>query len=100
MKTDTSVTRTSQHSWGMTEMPMTSDHHWESLDPVEKERQRQLMHRAGIKGRYQYLNLEWTEEILEEAVKRDGGGITVYLHRIATEQTEARRARLAEWGIW
>ena len=69
-------------------------------DGYTRHQENQLMHRAGIKGRYQYLNLEWTEEILEEAVKRDGGGITAYLHRIATEQTEARRARLAEWGIW
>lgn len=65
-----------------------------------RHQENQLMHRAEIKGRYQYLNLDWTEEILEQAVKRDGGGITAYLRRIAEEQTEARRARLEAWGIW
>jgi hypothetical protein len=65
-----------------------------------RHQENQLMHRAGIKGRYQYLNLEWSEEILEEAVKRDGGGITAYLRKISEEQIEARRARLEKWGIW
>lgn len=93
-------------------MPMTSDHHWESLksntpEPDEylaqgytRHQENQLMHRAGIKGRYQHLNIDWTEEILEQAVKRDGGGITAYLRAIAETQLEERRARLEAWGQW
>uniref|UniRef100_A0AAU6W1S5 Uncharacterized protein n=1 Tax=Pseudomonas phage Nican01 TaxID=3138540 RepID=A0AAU6W1S5_9CAUD len=88
-------------------MPMTSDHHWESLSPVEKERQRVEMHKANIKGRFDHLKIEWTEEILEQAMKRDGGGITAYLRAIAEHQEKVRehgirvsRQRNPEWGSW
>ncbi|UKL15044.1 hypothetical protein hairong_140 [Pseudomonas phage hairong] len=58
---------------------------------------------SGIKGRYGYLNIEWTPEIAEEARKRDGGGITVYLQQVAADQAEARqeaRRKLPGYGAW
>lgn len=58
---------------------------------------------AGIKGRFIHLNIEWTPKLEQEARKRDGGGITVFLERIAAEQEEARqKAREANpgYGSW
>lgn len=83
-------------------MPMTeiTDLEAYNREAWARHQENQLMHRAGIKGRYQHLNIDWTEEILEEAVKRDGGGITAYLRRIAETQLEERRARLEAWGQW
>lgn len=66
----------------------------------ERHLERQVLHLAGIKGRYAHLNLDWNPEIEREAMKRDGGGITAYLRKISEDQAEARRARLAEWGTW
>lgn len=66
----------------------------------ERHLENQIMHLAGIKGRYAYLNLEWTPEIEREAMRRDGGGITVYLQRIAEAQQEAFRQRLQTYGTF
>ena len=67
----------------------------------------QAMHLAGIKGRYHHLNIQWNPVIEKEAMKRDGGGITVYLRRIAADQEQTReeqnriaRASNPQYGTW
>lgn len=73
-----------------------------------RHQERQVLHLAGIKARYHDLNIDWNPTIEQEAMKRDGGGITVYLRRIAAEQEETRKqARVQhyqencpEYGTW
>lgn len=108
-------------------MPMTSDH---LLDQLKAEQEAEAglsmvydklkgewikatftmsreaqnaMQIAGIKGRFQHLDIEWSPEIEHEARKRDGGGITVYLEQVEREQAELRlqaRKAVPGYGVW
>lgn len=72
-----------------------------------RHKENQLMHLAGIKGRYQHLKIDWDEQIEREAMRRDGGGITAYLRQISEYQETLREeARIRQYeknpmyGAW
>ncbi len=69
----------------------------------ERHKGNQASHLANIKARFKYLNIQWTPVIEQEAMRRDGGGITVYLRDISELQEQAKKelqALTPNWGTW
>lgn len=81
-------------------VPIQADQLQEYIEQgYSRHLENQALHLAGIKGRYEHLNIKWNPAIEKEAMRRDGGGITVYLRKISMEQERERhQAKLKEYA--
>lgn len=103
MSSDHAFDEHKEHQAGLSMVYDKSKQEWIKLQVELNKPAQDAQQIAGIKGRFAWLEIEWTPVIEQEARKRDGGGITVYLQQVAEEQAKARleaRMKLPGYGVW